>query len=440
MMRPKSKDTFPESAELPISPSPPLNSLQDFIHKRYGGQPPPEGFHYSQVKRPSHHNSGAETDPDLPARKRTRSPPKTPTQGSPGMTRRANTGLNTPTSNHNRQSNVNNSGGGELVGSGLLGAGRGRPSGHASDGTKKEEDDYPIGKRGSALSGGNGGNTSDLSFLSSVTSEQWRQMRTGGNLLDADGGGNESDNEDGGQLSQQQILQRAHQARLRLQPPFGFGKGEGGMGSRPSTGQQRGGLELATGGILGLGRQIPPSDASVDFTDDYTVTDADSYAGDFDSGRDLQDRGNDHYNPDQDARYDDAQSEGRQPLPNTVYRPSSPEGEDDDGFYAPSTSSTDTLTISDILALEYNPENTSRRFNFFRQCSQDDWAAFGEIILEKQQNLAREMMKARAERAKTVKEFEDELLAAEARVDENMAKAQQYMARMKTSFDLLKAG
>ena len=60
--------------------------------------------------------------------------------------------------------------------------------------------------------------------------------------------------------------------------------------------------------------------------------------------------------------------------------------------------------------------------------------------MEKQQILAKDIIRAREERANKVREFEEELARAEERTDESMAKAQQYMARMKTSFDLLKFG
>lgn len=62
------------------------------------------------------------------------------------------------------------------------------------------------------------------------------------------------------------------------------------------------------------------------------------------------------------------------------------------------------------------------------------------MILQLQMELAKEMMESRAERKKAAGEFEEELRSWEGEVDGNMEKAKQYMARMKTSFELLKVG
>jgi len=50
------------------------------------------------------------------------------------------------------------------------------------------------------------------------------------------------------------------------------------------------------------------------------------------------------------------------------------------------------------------------------------------------------MIRSREQRREAVKRFEDELNMWEGAVDGNMEKARQYMARMRTSFELLKVG
>ena len=54
--------------------------------------------------------------------------------------------------------------------------------------------------------------------------------------------------------------------------------------------------------------------------------------------------------------------------------------------------------------------------------------------------LAKEMMKSREERKEAVRAFEEELKTWEGDIDGNMERARQYMAKMKTSFELLKVG
>jgi len=65
---------------------------------------------------------------------------------------------------------------------------------------------------------------------------------------------------------------------------------------------------------------------------------------------------------------------------------------------------------------------------------------YGEVVLQRQTELAKEMMKSREERKEAVRVFEEELKTWEGDVDGNMERARQYMAKMKTSFELLKVG
>ena len=65
-----------------------------------------------------------------------------------------------------------------------------------------------------------------------------------------------------------------------------------------------------------------------------------------------------------------------------------------------------------------------------------EWTALGQAILERQAAIAREMMKAREERLKTVERFERELEMAEGAVEERMVKTRQYMARFKAGVEM----
>ena len=78
-----------------------------------------------------------------------------------------------------------------------------------------------------------------------------------------------------------------------------------------------------------------------------------------------------------------------------------------------------------------------RRINFFRQCSRSDWARYGEVIAGKQHALVQEMVKAREERARTVRVFEEELKGRDRRVDERMEKTKQFMARARANVGML---
>lgn len=174
-------------------------------------QPTPhvQQFH---PKRPSFHPSGAETDTDLPVRKRTRSPPKTPTQASPdpGPIRRPNS-FNTPP----QQTKIFSDGGG-LTGTGLLGltgiAGvRARSAADQNNEAKKEEEQDEQGKHRSSrlLDGGSIGSVSDLTLFSDVTSEQWNYLRSEHELQGMDGDDEDSINGDGGLIvGQQKQLQQ----------------------------------------------------------------------------------------------------------------------------------------------------------------------------------------------------------------------------------------
>lgn len=81
-----------------------------------------------------------------------------------------------------------------------------------------------------------------------------------------------------------------------------------------------------------------------------------------------------------------------------------------------------------------------KRFSFFRSCTHAEWAKYGNLILERQAQLVKEIMKNREERKATVKAFEDELKELEERVDERMENARAYMNRMRTSFNLMRVG
>lgn len=214
-------------------------------------QLPPLQIHAQQYhpKRPSFHPSGAETDTDLPVRKRTRSPPKTPTQTSPdpGPIRRPSS-FNAP-----QQTKIFSDGGG-LTGTGLLGlsgiAGvRARSAADQNNEAKKEEEqDEPEKHRSSRLlDGGSIGSVSDLTLFSDVTSEQWNYLRSEHELQGMDGDDEDSMNGDGGLIVGQQKQQQQEfwgsdppKEVRTAQKPRGSLVLRNVQGTRPSGGYQLG--------------------------------------------------------------------------------------------------------------------------------------------------------------------------------------------------------
>ncbi|KAF8416987.1 hypothetical protein EV426DRAFT_721544 [Tirmania nivea] len=450
---PKHKDSsFPPPMDFPVAPLPPFNPLQEHILRQGLGKNMAMQAS-SQYKRPSFHPSGAETDTDLPARKKTRSPPRTPTQGSPGQgpIRRGNS-FNTPPGQNK----------GFIPGSelGLLGlAGIAGVRARSAIGEAKKEEVIDDDERhGHGILDGSVGGSSHLSFVSTITEDQWRHMNEN-ELRAAEGDDEESDN--GVQQSQQQqeTWVGGEGARtIGLGPGFSGGLGRAKNVIHAGAGQvmgAQGGYPNPAGGTMGLNvrqnqqekrNQQPLSqlDDTLDFTDNYTETDAGDY-GEFTNSRYQDNCGQGAYGPSQGAHAQYSEPPPGQLGPNhppagTVYRPRSPSPSEVSFPASPTLSNSSPETIEDILALEFSPESHSKRWSFFRQCTHEQWAKYGEVILQRQAELAREMMKSREERREAVRVFEEELKMWEGEVDGNMERARQYMARMKTSFELLKVG
>ncbi|KAF8441868.1 hypothetical protein BGX38DRAFT_1272566 [Terfezia claveryi] len=463
--QPKHKEPFPPAIDLPITPLPPFNPLQEHILRQGLGKNLPMQAP-SQYKRTSFHPSGAETDTDLPARKKTRSPPKTPTQGSPGQgqIRRGNS-FNSPP--------VQNKGfipGTELGLLGLAGIAGVRARSAMGEAKKEEviEDDGELHGHGRHNSAGGGGldgsigGSSHLSFVSTITEDQWRHMNE--NELRATEGDDEgSDNGvSTGMGQQQETWVGGEGARtIGLGPGFSGGLGRVKNVIHTGAGQvmgAQGGYSSPVVGTMGFNirqnqqekrnQQLPSQiDDILDLTDNYTETDAGDYSEFASSGyRGGRDQGEYGYNQGGHDQYKEhpqpppGQLGPNHPPAGTVYRPRSPSPSEVSYPASPTLSNSPPETIEDILALDFSQENHSKRWRYFRQCTHEQWARYGEVILQRQAELAKEMMKSREARKDAVRVFEEELKTWESEVDGNMDRARQYMARMKTSFELLKVG
>jgi len=208
----------------------------------------------SQYKRPSFHPSGAETDTDLPARKRTRSPPKTPTQGSPepGQIRRGNS-FNTPPGQSKGFIP-----GSELGFLGLAGLAGVRARSEAKKEVIDDDERHGHGRHNSAGGGLDGsiGGSSHLSFVSTITEDQWRHMNEN-ELRATEGDDEESDNGVSmgmGQQQQQTWVGGEGARTISLGPGFSGGLGRAKNVIHTGAGQgmgAQGGYSSPVGGTMG---------------------------------------------------------------------------------------------------------------------------------------------------------------------------------------------
>ncbi|KAI5783882.1 hypothetical protein DFH27DRAFT_273111 [Peziza echinospora] len=452
------------------------------------------GHHYQQQqqqnlnihhKRTSIHASGAETDTEVVGagggrrRNVTYSPPRTPPaqSGGGGGGRRLNFTRKGAVGYEDIGASASGGGGGGGVDDaaglspemyGLVGQGRrsrARSAGFVNPTTtthtenefddeedaKKEEDEdedmleeaglrqsgvgddgYP-GRGRRKLGGGDDtiGSNGSLTFMSSITSEQWKELGDGeevDGLLDGDGDDEESEIGDvKGKHHYQQQQQRFQEWNNRPQ----FAGGDSGVRAR---GYEGSGIRIAAFNNPRQQQQQQQQhhqqaeSEDGNFTDDYGGTQREHYGDDQDHTQQQQ------------THHPQAQQQQQQPFNHRPYPPSSPtlSSDEDTTTITDPHPHTEHLTVDGLIALEYSAEGSAQRMNYIREHCPTiaEWNALGQAILERQAAVTREMMKAREERLKTVERFERELEMAEGAVEERMAKTRQYMARFKAGVEM----